>query len=137
MKFALNLSAEGRVLSATYAKYAPADAVKVDENDSLDAEIIEAIHKGKVHEYVYDPDRLDADGNLIGYRFYHEPLPEPEATTEEKIAELKAQLEATDYKVIKCSEAWMSGAEMPYDVAALHAERQALRDQINALEGGL
>lgn len=55
-------------------------------------------------------------------------------TVSEQIAELKEQLEATDYKVIKCSEAQLAGEEMPYDVAALHAERQALRDQINALE---
>ena len=32
-------------------------------------------------------------------------------------------------------EASLLGRPMPYDVAALHAERQALRDRINALEG--
>ena len=52
----------------------------------------------------------------------------------EQIAELKAQLSATDYKVIKCSECQLLGEEMPYDVEALHAERQALRDEINKLE---
>lgn len=55
-------------------------------------------------------------------------------TTAEKIAELKAQLAATDYKVIKCSECQLLGQEMPYDVAELHTERQAIRDQINELE---
>lgn len=52
----------------------------------------------------------------------------------EKIAELKNQLSATDYKIIKCAECQLLGAEMPYDVAELHAERQAIRDEINSLE---
>lgn len=61
-------------------------------------------------------------------------IPNPVKTTEQQIAELKTQLSATDYKVIKCSECQLLGIEMPYDVAELHAERQAIRDQINELE---
>lgn len=57
-----------------------------------------------------------------------------EISTAEKIAQLKKQLSATDYKVIKCAECQLLGQEMPYDVAALHADRQALRDEINKLE---
>ena len=60
-----------------------------------------------------------------------------EPTTAEKIAELKNQLAATDYKVIKCAECQMLGQEMPYDVAELHAERQAIRDEINKLGQGV
>lgn len=52
----------------------------------------------------------------------------------EQIAKLKKELSATDYKVIKCSECQLLGKEMPYDVSALHAERQAIRDQINQIE---
>ena len=52
----------------------------------------------------------------------------------EQIAELKRQLSATDYKVIKCAECQLLGEEMPYDVAMLHAQRQSLRDAINKLE---
>lgn len=63
-------------------------------------------------------------------------IPNREKTVEEQIAELKAKLSATDYKVIKCSECQLLGQEMPYDVAELHAERQAIRDEINALEQG-
>lgn len=63
-------------------------------------------------------------------------IPDPVKTTEQQIAELKAQLSATDYKVIKCSECQMLGMEMPYDVAELHAQRQVLRDGINILEQG-
>jgi hypothetical protein len=58
----------------------------------------------------------------------------PVKTITQQVTELKAQLAATDYKVIKCSECQLLGMEMPYDVAALHAQRQAIRDQINALE---
>ncbi len=61
-------------------------------------------------------------------------MPNPVKTTAQQIAELKVQLSATDYKVIKCSECQLLGMEMPYDVAELHAQRQAIRNQINQLE---
>ena len=51
-----------------------------------------------------------------------------------KINELKEQLASTDYQVIKCYEASMVGDQMPYDINALHSERQYKRDSINALE---
>ena len=51
-----------------------------------------------------------------------------------EIERLKSELQEGDYKVIKCAEAMTIGAEMPYDVASLHKERQALRDKINELE---
>ena len=52
----------------------------------------------------------------------------------EEIERLKSELQDSDYKVIKCAEAMTIGEEMPYDVASLHKERQALRDKINELE---
>ena len=57
-----------------------------------------------------------------------------EKTPSERIAELKNQLSATDYKVIKCAECKLLGEAMPYDVEALHTERQAIREEINKLE---
>jgi hypothetical protein len=40
-----------------------------------------------------------------------------------------------DYRVIKCYEATLSGAKtMPYDTSTLLAERQKVRDKINALQ---
>lgn len=48
----------------------------------------------------------------------------------QQIAELKAQLSATDYKAIKYSEGWLSEEEF----APVKAERQAIRERINALE---
>ena len=51
-----------------------------------------------------------------------------------EIERLKSELQESDYKVIKCAEAMAVGVEMPYDMTALHKERQALRDKINELE---
>lgn len=51
-----------------------------------------------------------------------------------QINNLKEQLASTDYKIIKCTECSMVGEEMPYNVNELHAERQAIRDEINLLE---
>lgn len=56
MKYALNLAEDGRVLSATYPKYAPADAVQADE-----------LPEGNLYEYIY------RDGVFV-----HEPLPKQE-----------------------------------------------------------
>lgn len=79
------------------------------------------------------------NGKNWEYQEIPQPEPAPEPTPEEKkkmrIDELKAQLDGTDYKIIKCSECQLAGVEMPYDVVALHAERQALRDEINRLQG--
>ena len=56
MKYALNLGKDGRVLSATYPEYAPADAVTV-----------EALPEGAYSDYRY------VDGEFI-----HDPLPKVE-----------------------------------------------------------
>lgn len=89
---------------------------------------------------------LSDDGSV-----YIEPVapmqPEP---TEEEIAEqarqqqisqftaqidgLKAQIAASDYKIIKTYEYALLGEQTEYDIETVHAERQALRDQINTLE---
>lgn len=47
---------------------------------------------------------------------------------------LESQLSKSDYKVIKCAEAQAAGSTMPYDAAALHAERQQWRDRINEID---
>lgn len=51
-----------------------------------------------------------------------------------EIQNLKNTLSNTDYKVIKCIEAYLCGEELPYDINALHIERNAQRLQINTLE---
>lgn len=77
MRYALNLAEDGRVLSVTFEKYAPADAVLVDE-----------LPEGDITEYRY------VDGEFI-----YDPLPKPEApdpepTQEERIAELEEMMNA-------------------------------------------
>lgn len=67
----------------------------------------------------------------------------PPTPTEEEIAqqqreariwELKDLLAQGDYKIIKCAEAQLTNEPMPYDVATLVAERNAMRAEINELE---
>jgi hypothetical protein len=55
--------------------------------------------------------------------------------TQSQIDVLKGRLAATDYQIIKSYEYNLVGLEPPYDIGTLHAERQAIRDQINTLEG--
>lgn len=57
MKYALNLAEDGRILSATYEQYAPADAVLVDELPTGESEREQDIHNWLYINggYVYDP----------------------------------------------------------------------------------
>lgn len=62
------------------------------------------------------------------------------AKMREMIADIKAikayqnKLSESDYKIIKCYEYSLAGLEMPYDIEALHAEREAIREEIRKLE---
>ena len=47
-----------------------------------------------------------------------------------RIEMLKAELASTDYKAIKYAEGWLTEEEY----APIKAQRQAIRDEINALE---
>lgn len=51
-----------------------------------------------------------------------------------EIETLKEKLSDGDYRVIKCYEATLAKIKMPYDIEAIHKERQAIRDKINELE---
>ena len=55
-------------------------------------------------------------------------------TIETQIGELKQRHSESDYKVTKCYECSLVGETLPYDIQALHDERQAIRDEINRLE---
>lgn len=74
MKYALNLADDGRVLSATYAEFAPDDAVLVDE-----------LPDGNVYDYRY------VNGEYV---YDHIPVPDVEVvpTDAERIAELEEAL---------------------------------------------
>jgi hypothetical protein len=52
-----------------------------------------------------------------------------------KIERLKDELYAGDYKVVKNAELLAKGMSAEYDVDALHEERQAIRDEINLIQG--
>lgn len=58
-------------------------------------------------------------------------------TIEQEIRNLQCDLTASDYKVIKCSEAQLLGNEMPYDITEVFEERQAIRNRINELQAEL
>lgn len=99
---------------------------------------------GQIFEGVYPPEAAawcnanNAYIEKIGdhrYEIKAVPAPTPEEIKQRRIAELKAELNSTDYKIIKCSECSLAGVELPYDIAELHAARQAIRDEINELEG--
>lgn len=65
-------------------------------------------------------------------------------TPNEKIKRLVASVKAikvfqdklasSDYKVIKCYEYSLAGLDLPYDINELHAEREAIREEIRRLE---
>ena len=57
---------------------------------------------------------------------------------EQKINDLKWRLtgmesDIGDWKIAKAQEYALVGLESPYDIADLHAKRQAVRDEINRL----
>ncbi len=51
-----------------------------------------------------------------------------------EIDAIKAELSKTDYQVIKYYEATLVGEEPPYDIKALHKDRDLKRAEINSLE---
>lgn len=53
---------------------------------------------------------------------------------EQELVSLEWALKATDYEVIKCYEYEKCGMKAPYDVDAVHKERQAKRDRINEIQ---
>jgi len=55
----------------------------------------------------------------------------------QEISDLKAEIAASDYQIIKCYEYALNDLPAPYDAAALHEERQAMRNKINDLEATL
>lgn len=62
------------------------------------------------------------------------PMSIAELTPEQEIQKLKEQLEQSDYMIVKCYEYQLIGKELPYNLEALHRDRQAMRDKINQLE---
>lgn len=95
----------------------------------IDMSIVDNVEEGYIMEVV--PVDL---GDSIGYQ-YNKVIDKTKIKYE--IRNLKAQLTSTDYQVIKCYEASLTGTEMPYDIETLVASRQAARIRINELEATL
>lgn len=73
-------------------------------------------------------------GERISFRY---EKVEDKNKTKREIEELKSSIESSDYKIIKCYEASLTGEIMPYDITSLHQERQIIRNRINELEAKL
>jgi len=114
----------------------------------------------QIQQQEVSPPEYDEEGNIVKEAVFENralnPMPEGAAVEERdfeydtdrgwyevgtevkyEIVELKKQLAETDYKIIKCYEYQLAGLELPYDIQALHTERQSLRDRINELEESL
>lgn len=110
---------------------------RVNQNDNWDYSSFTTIYRE-----LDDGAQFSNDGSV-----YVEPeIIEPKEPTEEEnktveiqveITQLKAELAASDYKIIKCAECDLANESVPYDIYKLHDERQALRDKINELESEL
>lgn len=109
MKYALKLAEDGRILFATFAKYAQHDAVEVDE-----------LPEGNLHDF-----------RLVAGEYIHDPiLPDPVEVARERIDELKKMLADTDYNILKIVE----GAATLTEMAETIKKRASWRKEINDLE---
>ncbi len=68
---------------------------------------------------------------------YFELVADAPSLIARRIEELMAQLDESDYRVVKSYEMAMVGKSSPYDIEALHAERSALRSEVQALRARL
>lgn len=92
MRYALNLAEDGRILSATFEKYAPADAVLVD-----------TLPDGDLSDYRY------VDGAYV-----YDPLPEPaEPETPEQKTSVWDELDAA--YTAGYNEGYQEGVNTAYD----------------------
>ena len=67
-----------------------------------------------------------------GWQEYVIKVPtEEEIYQQKEIDNAKQRLENTDYKIIKCMEAFLCGEELPYDIKQLHEQRNNYRNKIN------
>lgn len=94
--------------------------------DAIDQSQIDGAEDG----YIIVPVPYDG-GDHIGYDYV---VRRDVQAVRVEIQALKDSLAESDYKITKCYEASLIGEELPYDVSALHAERQKVRDKINELE---
>lgn len=73
MRYALNLAKDGRILSVTYEKYAPRDAV-----------LVENLPDGDISDYRY-----------VGGKFVHDPIVVAEVEKPSQLDRIEAQVTYT------------------------------------------
>ena len=117
-KYTLNYTRDGHILSIVHTA---ADDVELD---------LSTIDTDQLGAYRYIDGALELDEDKLAEML----AAEKRAENDVEISRLKAEIAATDYQIIKCSECQLLGQDMPYDVAELHQKRQAIRDKINKLE---
>lgn len=107
--YALNIADDGRILSATFAKYAPENSIimtELPEGDWYDYRYVDG-------EYIYDPTGLIEKESVMA-----------------RIEELKKNLSNTDYNILKIVE----GAATITEMADIISKRSKWRKEINELE---
>lgn len=75
--------------------------------------------------------------NINGTTFedmFEEYVLEYEETTADKLLRLNNRLTEIGHMVTECYECNLLGLDLPYDVAALHEERQTIKTQIETLQ---
>lgn len=112
MRYALNLAEDGRILSATFEEYAPADAVLVDK-----------LPEGNIYDFRY-VNGVFVEEAIVTYQ---------KEFAERRIQELKQKLVDTDYNILKIVE----GAATLDEMADIISKRSKWREEINELEKDL
>lgn len=124
--------------AVTHEEIIPAEYDE-DGNVIKEEEVVVVIDEPERTEIVVEEVPVEKTRTVVKtFRRYEiKAIPEPseEEIKQRRIAQLKSELNSTDYKIIKCSECSLAGIELPYDIVELHAQRQAIRDEINELEG--
>ena len=130
---AIHIDDEKYLKSYSFTHQTPKSILVVSIPDENDPEKL-SCYKYNEGEFVFDAAKW---ATIQEKRIEEETERAAMAEIEAKRAEinvLKATLEESDYKIIKCQEYALNGLELPYDIKSLHLERQTLRDQINELE---
>ena len=112
------VTVEEQIDSYVQNGYKPVDPIDEDKLDNCD------------ENYVYHLKPYDA-GDHIAYEYVK--LFDVQKFKAE-INSLKKGLSDNDYKVIKCVGAKLLDLPLPYDIQAIHAENQIMRDRINEIE---
>jgi hypothetical protein len=100
------------------------------ENGTIEYDLEDSDYKYFINNYYY---AKFINNSIV----YNNSLKEKENRRQEirfKKEQTKILLQETDYKIIKCYEAFMRQQPLPYNLEELSAQRDAWRGEINQLE---